>query len=328
MTYSLSIPLQPLSANGFLNLALHVNRIKSALIVVHRSPDVDAIGSALSLFQQLERRNVNVKIWSSDYVASVFSFLPDSDKILQNFPRDYVFDTLFVLDSSSMDRIASYEELIVNEDVTIVNIDHHKDNTNFGTINLVLDVSSVGELLSLVYLNLGWSIDKDVAICLYAAISYDTGHFMHSNVTAQTYAVVTYLMRLGINAYYLTSEMYDNKDMNDLIVLKLALDRMVFSEQYAYVYTTIPLKFHRYQRVKIVDVLRQLKKARILIVFSEIPNGKIKISFRSKDSFDVQEFAMHFGGGGHKKASGVVLKDTLSSSVEKVTAFLEKVLEY
>jgi bifunctional oligoribonuclease and PAP phosphatase NrnA len=299
-------------------------RSKGILIVAHKDPDVDAIGSALALSLQLKKRDIPVVIWMADYSDGCYSFLPNILDIKNNIPDKYHFDTIVSLDSSNLQRIPDFETLEYSkEDVTLINIDHHADNSNFGNTNFVKDTaSSVGEILYWLFEDFQWEITKDIAYCLYAAISYDTGRFMFSNVSDLTHAAASQLVKAGVDVYELSSHMYENKTLDTFEVMKSALNNLIVSEEFGYAFTTIPANVEMGE-FKLIDFIRQLGGIDVVLVFQEKSNNSVKINLRSKNQFNVSSFAAQFGGGGHIKAAGITMTGSLKNVVQEVLANLE-----
>ena len=292
----------------------HINDSKKILITAHKNPDTDAIGSCLALahyFSTVLKKDI--KIWIKESVKD-FSFLPNKQFFEHKFPTEYKFDTLIVCDCSSLDRV-NHPSFIQNtdHDFTTINIDHHPDNTNFGDINVVTKISSVGELLFQLFTQLGWDISAQIANCLYAAISFDTGRFAYSNVTEDTLMAASKLKRFGAKPYDIYQALEENKSENDFKLIKIAIDNLVIMKDYSLAYTTIPKNSPR-GSVKVIDMIRQLKNIELIIVFQELRSNLVKVNLRSKHSTNVTKIAGHFGGGGHNRAAGIVFEKEITQS--------------
>lgn len=299
-----------------------VKQTSHALIVTHEFPDMDAVGSSLALYHQLKQRGIEVRVWIPQGLGPDFSFLPARDKIVRAYPFDIGFDTVFALDASNEQRIREFSA-VPRQGIQIVNIDHHPDNSNFGQINIVEHISSVGELLFALFAQIGWDISKDVATCLYAAMSFDTGRFAYSNVTAQTLSAAAACIQKGADSYHIFQSMEENKTVDDLALMRIAIERLVVDKPNRFAYTSIPFGSPQ-GTVKIIDVIRQLGVVDVVMAFQEMENNKVKVNLRSKKSVDVSAFANYFGGGGHKMASGIVMAGNLEIVISKITdAFKE-----
>lgn len=307
-------------------LLAHLPRCKKALIVTHQYPDMDAIGSCVAFYEYLVSQGVEVRVWSAQEVGRDFKFLKYSSNIVNEYPSEFKFDTLFVLDASHLTRVKNYHLIKFKpEDVTVVNIDHHPDNSLFGNINIVTPISSVGEIMTLILTTLNAKISPTMATALYAAISFDTGRFAHNNVTAQTMRLASTLLDAGADNFEITQAMDENKSPEDFQLVRLAIENLVCNADLGYVYTFIP-NLYSENHFKVIDFIRLLSGFDIFIVFQEIGNKRVKVNLRSRIKFDVSEFAQKFGGGGHKRASGILMEGTLKDIKKNILDDLAEIL--
>jgi phosphoesterase RecJ-like protein len=303
----------------------HLKNSSGVLVLTHQDPDFDAIGSSLAWCLQLQKFNIPFHFFVADKTYSQFQFLPGSEFIRPDFPRSENFDTVLILDSSNLDRIRKWDELGITDDgtVTIINIDHHQDNRKFGNFNIVENISSVGELTCLLFSMAGWEMTADQATCLYSAILYDTGSFLNSNVTPSTYRASATLLENGANTALVTQNMYENITETDYQALKLMLDELVVEHRIAY--SLLPAEFPT-TSLKLIQYIRQLSGIDVALLFRAQDNGLVRISLRSKTQFSVSKFSALFNGGGHHRASGIVLPGTLETVSQQVLERLRKVM--
>lgn len=296
-----------------------IERHHSFLILGHVDPDIDAIGSCLAMQRQLISQGKSAKIVVDGQLGEGFEFLPDRKSILCNTLETFEPDVIMCLDSCTQERVAALN--LAPTGRLIINIDHHPDNTRFGDINYVSDYGSVGETLTHLFREYGWEIDASMATCLYAAICYDTGRFNHSNVTQKTMETAAYLIGCGMSAYYVTSAMYEQLPKEAFELMKMALDHLIMKDRY--VYSVIPHGAPECD-FKVIDFIRQMEGPDIIMLFTEVSPNVIKVNLRSKGDFDVMEFAALFGGGGHRKASGIKLEKSLEDSIALLCRALDE----
>tara|TARA_B100001989_G_C24543955_1_gene469450 strand:- start:188 stop:1132 length:945 start_codon:yes stop_codon:yes gene_type:complete len=296
---------------------------KKILITCHDYPDLDAIGSCVALAYALQSQSqAEVVIWVPKENLTAFQFLPLGSFIVAEFPEYFLFDTCIVCDCSNLERVKYYEKIQqCQHSFVTVNIDHHPDNSDFGDINITSLKSSVGEMLYSLFVDLKWSMSADMATCLYAAISFDTGRFAFSNVTQYTLLAAAKLVELGANPCLITRAIDENKSVNDLQLIKISIENLVVCKDYEYAYTVIPKKSPK-GSVKVIDTIRQLRDLELFIVFQELQSKLVKVNLRSKSYVNVSKIAQHFGGGGHERAAGILFKQNLDTCMLEVTQYL------
>ncbi|MFC1754079.1 bifunctional oligoribonuclease/PAP phosphatase NrnA [Thermoproteota archaeon] len=299
----------------------------TVLITTHKDPDLDGVGSALAWYLQLKKMGKTCVIWVADGFEHAH-YLSGLDAVVTEIPRGLTFDVLLVLDASTIDRVRGVDVLSKFPfSYNILNIDHHMDNTMFGNVNIVdKTASSVAEMTVTLFKESGWEIDKQTADNLYAGLCYDTGRFMHSNVTEKTFLTAAELLRCGADARRVTQAMYEDLSVSDLDVMKLTIDNMIVKKDIGYAYTVLPKEVRGQTKIKPIDVMRMLGGVKVVMVFQECANGEIKVNFRSKSGVNVQELASLFGGGGHYMAAGVTLAGRVQDVINKISKELEKAL--
>ncbi len=305
-------------------LDTNTKRIK-ALLVTHTTPDLDAVGSVLALSRLLQQKNILHKVSLDKGNYFTYNFLPGVDK-LETFSFYDDFNTIIALDSATLERIQEKDMILKNRDkLTIINIDHHQDNTLFGDINIIEDISSVGELIFSLCEEFHWPIDEMMAYNIYASIIGDTGRFLYSNFTAKTLQVAEKCLERGFNYAELNQLVFENKKFDYFKIIRTGLENLKINWQKAYAYTYIADNDLDYGH-ELIDFIRKLEKIEVFIVFRKWQKGLIKISLRSKSHFDVAKFSAKFNGGGHKCAAGITIKGSLTEIMEKVIGELEKAL--
>jgi len=307
-----------------LQLLLRNNEGIKALIVTHRDPDLDAIGSTLALYQQFQQHNIPAEICVPEPLGTEFSFLPHASDIRPVAPESLAYNTVFALDSSRLERIPLYEQL--SPSAKLINIDHHGDNSLFGDLNIVHEISSVGELLMSLFDRMDWSMDKDIATCLFAAIAFDTGNFRFSNTNSETLRVAARLLDEGIDHPKIIQSIFEHKPDSFFETLRTALSNLHINKKLEYGYTKIP-NCPRSAGHDIIDIIRLSQDVEVVLVFRGSDTNEVKISIRSKNRFDVAKFAAIFGGGGHKRAAGIRLQGSLDEIEKAVVQRLEAELK-
>ncbi|MFA6430956.1 MAG: bifunctional oligoribonuclease/PAP phosphatase NrnA [Candidatus Margulisiibacteriota bacterium] len=295
---------------------------KTILVASHVDPDGDSIGSMLAIGLFMEKQGKNATLFSADGVPKVYRFLSGSEKVVKNIPTGKIFDIAFVIDSSDISRIGSNVEL---RDIakTIVNIDHHPDNTNFGDINCVKPTSSTAEIIFGCIKEFMPVIDKGIAENLYTAIITDTGNFRYENTSKTTMLIAAELLETGISTHEITSRIYDVKSIPSVKICAMSLLNLKFAAENKIAWTIVDKKMltdagaRIEDTIGIVDIIRSIDGVEVAILFRE-ENGRVKVNLRSKNKANVSEIAKRFGGGGHHKASGIAMDDSISQAEKLV----------
>lgn len=300
-------------------LSNEINKSTCIGVVSHLNPDGDNIGSILALGNSLEKFGKNVTILKSDYVPSDLLFLPNINKIIK--PEDNLrFDLIFVLDSSDPERLGDNQKYLSNSGA-IINIDHHMSNTNFGNINIVdFKASSTSEIIFKLIEELNLPLDIDIATCIYAGISTDTGRFMYENVTSNTHIIVSKLLDIGIDAYNINKKLYQKRSLErtKLFIKVVGSSKLLYDNKVSIARVTLDDLYKTKAKPEdsdgIVEFLRDTETVEISVLLKEITNNLTRISIRTKDYVDANKICNHFGGGGHLRAAGCTIEKSIDES--------------
>ncbi len=290
----------------------------SILLTTHERTDGDDLGSVLALAHYLKSVGKNVSVVITAGVPAQLQYLPMSEIVTEQLP-DQQFDLLVVSGCSEPKRIN--HEGILSLNIPILNIDHHVDNSGYGTVNVVEPTkSSVAELVYDFFKFAQWEMSHEIAMCLLTGIVVDTGTFMHSNTEASTLAAAGDLMEHGARVSTITKHTYQGKDMKGLKAWALALENAHYDPKQKMIYSIItadelaalgnpPISVFE----GLPETLNKVPEAKFAM-FLKQENGVIKGSLRSEEykGVDVQAIARTLGGGGHKLAAGFSLYGKLA----------------
>jgi len=314
---------------------------KDIVIVSHRNPDGDAIGSSLGLMHYLVENHHTVHvILPSEYPPNV-NWMPGvHDVIIYDIDKERSkelidrCDAVFCLDFNSLDRIDKLGELIDVQKKQIVLIDHHlypdlpadyslSDTTASSTCELVFDfIEMLGHERKL---------NKTIGECLMTGILTDTGSFKYST-SPKLFRIVAKLLDIGVDDYMLQDLLFNDLKEKQLRILGYCLNnRMKILEEYHTGIITLSKRDYEHFDIQrgdtegIVNYLLKIKGIKMAAFITEQPTV-VKISLRSKGDFSVQDIASkYFKGGGHKNASGGYSFQSLNGTVNK---FLKILPEY
>jgi phosphoesterase RecJ-like protein len=299
------------------------------LVATHENPDGDALGSAIGITLALRAmgKQADPYLWGDRPLPREYAFM-GLDGILRELPADYGERALLAVDCAKADRLGE-DPRILEEPTTIVNVDHHHDNTRFGAVNLIVaDASSTGEILRDVLRELGVELTPQIAEALYIALVTDTGRFQYSNTTPKALRLAAELVEAGADVHKVFQGVYESVEFAKLKLLARALDharlfdggRVVVSylerNDYEAVGATEPYA------EGIIDYLRAVEGAELAVMIREPPTDggpRHRISLRSSiDDLDVSAIARKSHGGGHRQAAGF----SSELSVDEITKFV------
>lgn len=306
------------------------------VIVPHRNPDGDAMGSTLGLFHFLKKLNHQVVIVAPNEFPDFLNGIPGAMdvKIFEKETEHCIelledADLVFTLDFNALHRTGDLMMATLQQlHCPFVMIDHHQSPEDYAFFTY--SDTSIGSTCQMVYhfieaLNLKELMDKTIATCLYTGIVTDSGSFRYSSTTSETHRVAASLIDLGVNNAQVHNQLFDNSSHSRLQLLGKALQNLKILPDYQTSYITLTqeeLDTFQYQKGEtegIVNYGLSIKNVIFTAIFIENKQeGIIKISFRSQDSFDVNQFARkYFKGGGHINAAGGKSNESLSQTVDR-----------
>jgi len=306
-----------------------IEAASSVLVTSHDRPDGDAIGSALAMGLILEKLGKTVVVVNRDPVPETLAFLPGSERITPPSGRSTA-DLFLVLDSAGVDRVdAAVWEMAADIPVT-VNLDHHVSNTRFGDLVFVdAAAPATGQLVFQLARHAGWPLDAAIGENLLAAISTDTGSFRYPATTAETMRIVGEILELGVDVGRVNRMLYENYPARRVQALRILLQGLLLGFGGRCASVKLPLAVTRELDLQpgdtegVIDVIRAIDTVQVAVFFEELPDGKIRVSSRSKDErYSVGAVCAEFGGGGHTLAAGARLAGPLEVAEER---FLEAV---
>lgn len=302
------------------------------LVTTHVNPDGDSLASVLAFGLLLGHFNKNYTILLDDAIPTKFNFLPYVRKIIQYDPQKFKrsIKNIVVLDSSDLGRIGAIQNIITPE-TTIINIDHHPSNYQFGQFNIVDQTeSSTAEIVYSIYSLLDISITPDVATLFYTGILCDTGRFLFPNTTYRSLRICAEMVHKGAQPGYIAEQLYCKTSPETIQALNRALSTIEFhfngSVSCIYLENGILASYEEADTEGFVDYLLAIDGTEVEFFMIEIEPNTFRVSFRSKNSVDVNEVAEQFGGGGHARASGCVIQGTMAEVKKEILKVLENYL--
>lgn len=322
---------------------------KKIVIVAHKNPDGDAIGSTLGLYHYLSKANHKVTVIMPNDFPDFLKWIPGVEDVMiydyqKNISDDLIkeADLIFTLDFNAFHRTGNMEKALSESPSLKIMIDHHQAPDVYAayTYSDIL-MSSTCEMVYHFIDNLGDLnlIDKTIATCLYVGIMTDTGSFRFDATTSKTHQVIANLIDKGANNSEIHNNIYDTNSYERLQLLGKALTNLKVLPQYRTAYISLSqeeLNAYNYKKGDTEGVVNyglSLDNVVLAAIFIEDKQeGIVKISLRSKGDFSVNEMSRaHFNGGGHKNAAGgksyLPMEETIEQFIS-ILAFYKNALNH
>jgi bifunctional oligoribonuclease and PAP phosphatase NrnA len=296
-----------------------VEELRSAqkfLLTTHENPDGDALGSLLGMYQLLKQLGKDACMFLGAHEFPLpweYRQMP-LDEVQNEPPADLDARTVVFLDCGNIDRMPV--DFLQRAGIHIVNVDHHHDNTRFGTVNLVdSQASCTAEIVWELAKELGAELTLEMAEPLYIGLVTDTGKFMYTNTSARSHRMAAELIEAGVDTHRIYRRLYEDLPYARVQLLSRALNRLQRLD--GGVVTATSLTRADYEETGalesdsegIVDHLRSIQGTKVAVLLRELlsddRSGLHKVSMRATDgTVDVSRIARGLGGGGHRQAAG------------------------
>ncbi len=297
------------------------------LILTHRSPDGDTIGSGYALAMALRKLGKNVKVDCTDPFPEKYSYFTDKLEKLE-------FDEEFVVSVDVADTKLLGEKLSDYADKIDLCIDHHGSNTKFAKEYYVeSSAAAAAQVIAKLIKFMNVEFDKDIANAIYTGITTDTGCFRYTNVTAETHRIAADMIDCGAESGMINRLMFETKSRSRLEIERRVMDSMQFylDGKCAIAYATIDMMKESgavdSDMEGVASLPRQIEGVMAGITLREKNNGKFKVSVRTTDELDASAICANFGGGGHKAAAGCMITGTLNEAIEQIVEVVRQALE-
>jgi bifunctional oligoribonuclease and PAP phosphatase NrnA len=295
------------------------------VLTSHARPDGDAIGSALACCQVLRHMGKQADVVLHDGVPRIYRALPFADQVLQANRVAGNYDAAIILECDSIHR-TRLEGL---ENRFLISIDHHVSGRPFADVNWI-DPHAVatGEMVFRLAREAGTPVSPEIATCLYTALMTDTGSFMFQGTNEHTFALARELVLAGADPSHCARSIYFAHSVAKMRLLGEALRNLKTEEHVGWTWVTQAQMDNCEAREEdcegLVNYVLSIGEVEVAAFFRELPDGRFRVSLRSKGQLDVARVAERFGGGGHECASGCSLDGPLAQAVRQVLEMLRR----
>lgn len=325
---------------SILEITSALSRANRIIIVPHKGPDGDAIGSSLGLYHFLKDKGHEVNIIAPNDYPQFLKWLPGHEEILiYEENREHCLslindaEIIFTLDFNVLNRTGEMEEPLRASEATFIMIDHHPEPSDYA--DHTYSDASMSSTCQMVYkfiqkLRAVKYITPEIATCLYTGIMTDTGSFKYRSTSSETHMVIADLIEKGADNTAIHQNVFDTFTENRLQLLGVALQNLRVNQELSTAYITLSQEeLDRYNFQKgdtegFVNYGLAIEGVKFAAIFIEHKSeGLIKMSLRSKGAFSVNQFARtHFNGGGHLNAAGGKSELSLEDTVKKFNMIL------
>jgi bifunctional oligoribonuclease and PAP phosphatase NrnA len=289
------------------------------VLAAHESPDGDALGSLVAMQGVLAGMGKESAMFISPHdlpLPREYRFFA-LDGLIESPPADIARRTVIFLDCGNIDRNSAS---VLRDGAHLLNIDHHHDNTRFGTLNhVVADASCTAEIVWDLMHGLDVRPTPAVAQALYIGLVTDTGRFMYENTGPRAHMMAAELIEAGVDVPGVNRRLYEDLPLGKLTLLGLALGQLQRFDSGELTLATLSAQdFDRAEAEEsysegIIDQLRALQGTKVAALVRELSSGERKgqhkVSLRATDDdVDVSIIARAQGGGGHRRAAGFSTK--------------------
>jgi phosphoesterase RecJ-like protein len=304
-------------------IADFLRECRRVVVLSHRDPDGDAVGSAAGMARILSDAGIEATAVLPGGVPPLYAFVPDADRILAEPPAEAP-DVFVVVDATSPSRLGDLERAL-RPGVPVVNIDHHPDNSRFGDhVWVDSDACATALMIEEWAASNNFPIGREAAELLYVGIVTDTGRFTYANTDARCLEAAGRLVRLGADPHRIATNVYEKSSPASLQLLGCALTTLDFREGGAVAALHVTRRMLEETGARDEDAdgfstyARSIEGVRVGIFFRETKEGAVKVSFRSNEGVEIHDVARRFGGGGHPRASGARVPGPIEEAKEAV----------
>ena len=293
------------------------------LILTHRNPDGDTLGSGFALLRALKDMGKRARLINVDGIPEKFAYL------YEGIGEDDFTEEFVVSVDVAGRKLLGDDFAVKYGDRVGLAVDHHETSNYFAEKTYCeSDSASCCEIIYLLIKAMGTPVTKEIADCIYTGMSTDTGCFKYSNVTPRTHRIAAELIEAGADHSRINVRMFETKTMGDFMLQKMCLDTLeVFGGGKVAMISVSKAMLNECGVDKaaldaIKPLTRQIEGVEIGITVKEEGDGKTGISIRTGENYDASAICANFGGGGHIRAAGCEIKGSIEEAKDIIRKYI------
>ena len=315
----------------FTKITEFIKQKDNFVLIPHRNPDGDCLGSVCALVQALRNMGKTAYISLPEEPDSRLEFLWNES---YRTPENFQCDACIAVDVAATYMMGDLYENIFTKAPSTACIDHHGTNPGYADVNCVVpEAAAAGEVVfDIIKDYLDCEMTASVCVCLYSAVSSDTGCFRYSNTTASTHMKAAYLVDSGIDASAIVRRLFETKSLESIRIQNDIVETIeLFCDGKVCVAVVDQPMLDKYgMTFSMVDdyasLPRNVKGVEVGIFLKVKGENEVKASLRSNEYADVSAVAARLGGGGHIRAAGVTINSCLEDAKKVIIDAVEKEL--
>ena len=296
------------------------------VILTHRRPDGDTLGSSALLCRGLRKLGKSALILRNPEITAKYTHLHEG--LTTDTVKDG--DILIAVDTASAGMLP--QAFSAYADKITLRIDHHATATSFTEAELVeSEAAACGEIVYNILKQMGGKLDEAMADALYTAVSTDTGCFRYANTTADTLAVASECAKISKHLFAINQALFETRSLGRLRLEGWLIEHMLFLQDGQIAICALPkaieeeLGLTEDDLENISGFPRSIEGVKIAATIREDGENRVEISVRAVPGYDAAAICQNFGGGGHKGAAGASMNCTMDEAVEALKAALPKI---
>ena len=305
-----------------------LRRGEKFLVCSHSRPDGDAVGSILATGMLLAQLGKRADLVTADRIPAIYRNLPGAESIRTVMRVHGPYDAVILLECDGLERT----RLRGLEAFYQINIDHHATGQTYGHLNWIdRKAASVGEMVHRLVKASGGRVTAEMATCLYTTVLTDTGGFCYGATRASTFALARELTEAGADPVRIAQDIYFSTATSKLLLLGSALSNLKREGRLAWLWVSHQDMVRTCAAEEdcegIVNYAICISGVEAAVFLRELPEGRIRLSLRSKGRVNVSAVAARLGGGGHENAAGVTLDGPIGRALDEILAELRRCVE-